>query len=157
MSINNKQFRKYVIRPALNAIGAYSRAAEELLILTAAVESHGAEYIHQLGNGPALGPFQMEPATHDDIHTNYLYYKARLKEAVSSLCGDDRLMPSSMHLTTNLLYAAAMTRCHYLRVPSALPMSDDALGLARYWKEHYNTYLGAGTVEEAADAYRRWQ
>ena len=49
-----------------------SQEAENLLMGTAAQESALGEYIRQLGNGPALGIFQMEPETFDDIVRNYL-------------------------------------------------------------------------------------
>ena len=41
-----------------------------------------ATYVKQLGNGPALGLAQMEPATHDDIWINFLKYKTALAEPV---------------------------------------------------------------------------
>ena len=58
-------------------------------------------------------------------------------------------------LATDLAYACAMARIHYLRKPEPLPAHDDIEGLARYWKEHYNTFLGKGTVEEFVHNYRR--
>ena len=62
-----------IIRPVLKKMGRWSKAAEELLLLTCAQESHGAEYLHQI-NGLALGIYQMEPRTHDDNWENYLAY-----------------------------------------------------------------------------------
>jgi hypothetical protein len=40
-----------------------------------------------------------------------------------------------------------MCRIHYLRVPEVLPAANDWPGFAAYWKNHYNTWLGAGTVD----------
>lgn len=137
------QFKKYVIQPALKAIGSYSPAAEELVLGTALQESR-LQYLRQLGNGPARGVFQMEPATHDDIWKNYLKYKPDLAADVMALAH----VRHSESLTTDLLYAAAMCRIHYLRAPAALPEQGDYEGQAAYWKEYYNTYLGAGTEEE---------
>jgi hypothetical protein len=137
------QFRDLVIVPALSELGLYSQAAEELLLGTALQESR-LQYLRQLNNGPALGVFQMEPATHNDIWTNYLKYKRELALKVGTLA--HKIAPAS--LATDLLYAAAMCRVHYLRVPEALPQQGDYEGQAAYWKEHYNTYLGSGTEEE---------
>jgi hypothetical protein len=52
-----------------------------LLLGTALTESGDMHYLHQLGNGPALGVYQMEPTTHEDIYDNYLKYKKELPGA----------------------------------------------------------------------------
>lgn len=141
--IDIKQFMELVIVPALQSIGFDSPPARELLLGTALQESR-LRYLKQLGKGPAMGVFQMEPATHDDIWTNYLSYKPDLASKVAMLA--HRRFANSM--ATDLLYAAAMCRIHYLRVPEALPAAGDTPGQAAYWKEYYNTYLGAGTEDE---------
>ena len=146
--IDISQFRELIIKPALTVIDAYSDAADELVLGTALQESR-LQYIKQLGNGPALGVFQMEPATHDDIWENYLAYKDDLADAVKSLAAPNGgAHPSANELIGNMWYAAAMCRIHYLRVSDPLPEAGDVPGQAAYWKEHYNTYLGAGTEEE---------
>ena len=61
--------------------------------------------------------------------------------------------PGGRHdLETNDLYACAMCRIHYQRVREPLPDADDLEGQAAYWKAHYNTPLGAGTVEHFIEA-----
>ena len=148
--IDIDQFRTMVVRPVLHYLSMHSNAAENLLIGTALQESR-LHYLHQLGGGPAIGVFQMEPATHDDIFENYLEYKAVLRGKVYGLqIPQSRpLNGNAAHMAGNLYYAAAMARVHYYRVPRALPGPDDVHGLAAYWKRWYNTPLGAGTVEEA--------
>jgi len=47
-------------------------------------------------------------------------------------------------LMVDLRYATAIARLVYWRVPKRLPEADDIEALARYWKTHYNTPLGAG-------------
>lgn len=145
--INHKHLREYIIRPVLQSLGVHSQAAEELLILTAAQESRMGYYLHQEGGGPALGIYQMEPATHDDIHDNFLAFKPAMQKAVM-VHGSD-----AEHMIGNLWYATAMARMHYLRVPKALPAADDVTGLAMYWKQWYNTPKGHGTVIQAVNAY----
>lgn len=149
MSIHPGQLREYVTRPVLKKMGVYSEAAEELLMLTAAQESLCGKFVHQVG-GPALGIYQMEPATHDDIWDNFLRYKSGLREVVQ------RLGRLSAELPGNLYYATAMTRVHYLRVDERLPSAMDVDGLANYWKRHYNTIKGAGTVAEAVGHYNKF-
>jgi len=148
-----RQFRENIIRPALNAINATGDAAENLLIGTAIQESH-LRYIRQLQDGPARGFFQMEPATHDDIWANFLRYRAELSENVKKLLVGGE--PDVTQLEWNLLYAAAMCRVHYMRVPHALPAANDIPGLAAYWKQYYNTPLGKGTEKEFEENYERY-
>jgi hypothetical protein len=59
-------------------------------------------------------------------------------------------------LRRNLAYAIVMARVHYLRVPSPLPDATDVPALAAYWKKHYNTHLGSGTVVKAIKKYERF-
>lgn len=146
--IEPSQLREYVIRPVLKRLALHSRSAEELLMLTAAQESLLGRFLHQV-NGPALGIFQMEPATHDDIWGNYLDYRQGLADSVRDYGW------AANHMVGNLNYACAMARIHYLRVPYALPQADDVQGMAEYWKRHYNTPQGHGTVKRAVDNYTR--
>lgn len=151
--INVPHFISYVIRPTLDVIGFGGRAAEELMLGTALQESR-LTYLHQLGKGPAKGVFQMEPRTHDDIWANYLSYKNDLAQKILTLSGSmEGLKPAEL-MCGNMFYAAAMCRVHYLRVPQALPEAGDLDGQAEYWKEYYNTFLGAGTVEEYIENYQ---
>ena len=66
-----------VIRPALEKLSLWSLSAEELVLGTAIVES-GLTYLKQHGDGPALGLWQVEPATHDDLYTNFLNFRPEL-------------------------------------------------------------------------------
>lgn len=137
-----------LIRQVLSPCRLYSEAAEELLILTAAAESLGGQYIYQMG-GPAVGIFQMEPNTHDDIWENYLEYKPELALETSFWTHSK----DSEALVYNLAYAILMARIHYLRVAEPLPSATDIDGLAYYWKKYYNTYRGKGTVRGAKEKY----
>jgi hypothetical protein len=151
MMIAVKDFKAYVIKPALVKIDMYSPAAEELLLGTALQESR-LMFLRQLGPGPARGVFQMEPATHDDIWKNYLAYRQELAMKVGRL-GHQMTADAMM---TDMLYAAAMCRVHYLRVPARLPEQGDYEGQAAYWKEFYNTFEGAGTEEEYLDSWNSY-
>lgn len=146
------QLRDLVICPTLQQLGLDSRAARNLLLGTAAVESHGGDYLQQL-HGPALGIYQMEPRTHDDIWEHFLRQPRRqaLGERIFAL----HVIGGAEEMAWNLRYATAMARAHYLRVPEPLPDADDGWALGRYWKKHWNTYLGAGTVDQFRAAYAR--
>jgi hypothetical protein len=145
--VNIENLRELVIRPALRHIDLWSQAAENLVLGTALVESN-AEYLHQV-KGPALGLWQMEPATHDDVWSNYLRYQHELADKVDELTTPAAITHGAAELIGNLYYGAAMCRIHYRRAPAALPNEKDAEGMARSWKTFYNTAAGAGTVEKA--------
>lgn len=146
--IDIDQLRVEVIRPVLTYLGLHSVAAEQLVLGTALTESL-AGYIKQLGNGPALGLWQMEPATHDDIFNNYLAFHSDLREKVTDFATRSLVTCGARELIGNLFYGAAMCRVHYRRVREALPAAGDTHGLAQYWKTYYNTALGAGDVQHA--------
>lgn len=152
MSIDPQHLREYVIRPACQALGLYSLAAEELLLGTACQESQCGRWLHQLGRGPALGPWQMEPATHDDIWANFLKHKPELVKKVATLT----VGAVSGEMTWNLKYAAAMCRLHYFRVREALPVAGNLNGQAHYWKTYYNTLAGKGTAQEYVKNWNRF-
>lgn len=152
--LDRTQFRELVIRPTLEALDLGGDAAEELLLGTALQESR-LTYLKQLGGGPALGVYQMEPLTHEDIWGNYLKYRDALQDGVFGVSGMPKIIPEPEALIGNLTYATAMARVHYLRVPEILPMVGDLQGQARYWKQHYNTPLGAGTAEEYIENWER--
>ncbi len=150
MGILCKDLREVVVRPALKKIGRWSEAAENLLLGTAAQESQMGRYLRQI-NGPALGIYQCEPATHEDIFDNYLIYHGELLGAVTKLTVLH--LPRTQQLAWNLMYATAIARIHYLRIKEPLPKADDIVSLGCYWKNHYNTHLGKGTVEEYVKSY----
>ena len=144
MGIDVRELRVHVIRPALVMMCAWSISAEDLLIGTCCQESGMGKYLHQVG-GPALGIYQMEPRTHDDIWKNLIERKNY--DYMAQYSNDPN------RLVYDLRYATIMTRLHYMRFPEPLPSSTDIEGLAGYWKKYYNTDLGHGTVEQFLDNY----
>ena len=127
-----------------------SEAAEQLLLGTALQESDLRATV-QDGGGPALGYFQMEPNTHNDIWANYLAFHADLAAKVRSLASVAAGTPEARILVTNHRYAAAMTRVHYLRVSAPLPAAGDVMAMANYWKDH-TTRLAAPAVPSSLSA-----
>lgn len=147
--MNAKQLRDNIVRPVLIELGMHSLAAEQLIMGTAAVESK-LEYIRQFRDGPARGLWQMEPATHDDMAERWPRFKM-FTNALMTVSGASSI--DARHLEYNLRYACALARLHYWRKPGALPAPGDVHALAWYWKRHYNTIHGAGTVDHFKEAY----
>lgn len=145
------QLKEFVIEPVLEALGLKSGLATKMLLGTACMESNCGEYISQYPKGPAKGIYQMETATAKDIINNYLAYKKPLKEKVFSFYMNGYDL--DFNLRTNMAFATAMARCHYLRQPGAIP--DTLEGQAKYWKKYYNTEGGAGHPEEYIQKWKK--
>jgi len=147
-----KHFRK-LIRDALDPpFSLYSVAAEELLVITAAQESHGGTYLWQndaagFPKGPAIGVFQMEPATHDDLWANFLRYRTLWVDRLG-VTGK----PDAERMAWDWRYAIRIARLNYYRFPTALP--NDLEGQFRYYKKWWNTELGAATLDEVRKNYQ---
>lgn len=141
------QLRQFVIRPALEHIGLWSPAAENLVLGTALVESK-ARFVRQI-RGPAISIFQIEPATYTDLR-RWLAARPELDAKVAAL--RSAMYPDNVsvyEMQGNLHYAAAMCRVFYRRVPEPLPGAANSLGMAKYWKVFYNTLLGKGEIHKA--------
>ena len=153
--IDPKQFYALVCKPTLLYLGLYSESAAKLVMGTAVQES-GLVYLHQLGNGPARGVYQMEPETFRWLFNSWVHNRAELYDKLASLLGDWRAGQSpETELDGNLYFATAMCRVRYLAVQASLPDARNLSGLAQYWKQYYNTPAGAGTVEQWLNNYNR--
>lgn len=140
------QFKR-LISITLMDIGLHSKDAVMLLLRTAAQETLMGHYIKQVGKGPALGVFQMEPATFDYNLRWLTTRKAYLMANILESCAIDpsiNLYPELMMF--NLKFAISMARVHYLTKPGKLP--SDINGQWEYYKKHYNSCKGAATKEE---------
>jgi hypothetical protein len=83
----------------------------------------------------------------NDCWDNFLNSRKALADQVRQTL-DPGQEPTAQTMKVNDRYAAAMCRVRYLRVSEALPNADDIPAMARYWKQHYNTPLGAGKPEQ---------
>jgi len=150
MGLDPRQLRDLVVRPALASLGLPGgEVAERLVMGTAAHESDGLRFIHQLGQGPALSLWQIEPATAKDA----------LARAAAPLCAriTGFVPPASTvidDLPGNLYLGAAFCRLVYYMKPFKMPARATAEELAAAWKKHWNTDRGAGTPEQFLRHYR---
>jgi hypothetical protein len=129
--------------------------AVELLMLTAAQESHLGRYLRQV-RGPALGIFQMEPATMEDLFNNYIVFNDAIHDIHQYYTQGMHEGNFVQRAKGDLVFQIIMARINYYRKPGALPEPSDEYAMARYYKRHWNTVLGAATVEEAVKNYRRY-
>ena len=160
MSFSSKQFRALIVDvlqvfgQKANSSSFYSPASVELLMLTAAQETHLGKYLKQV-KGPALGVFQMEPNTYEDIWANYICYRQPLLDAMNDMYGASGVA-WKLRMRGDLVYQTIMSRIFYMRIPAALPAHDESRSLAHYWKKYYNTKYGKGTPEEAYHNYIKY-
>jgi len=146
-----QQIHDFVIWPTLEFLELNSKEARRLLLGTMAHESRG-EYFDQVLHrkdrtlGPAIGLYQIEPATHDDIWENWLMFRDPIRHRMTDLFA--REPGKHEQLATNVAYATGIARLVYYRQPEDLPHWEDEEGLAAYWKKYYNTEKGAGTISE---------
>lgn len=154
----DKNYLRKLIRHTLEGVeGAklWSEKAEDLLMGTCAQESALGRYRRQIGGGPALGIFQMEPETFNDIKHNYLVYKKTLCKGVlkaMDVTSLTHLVPEMLECDDEL--AIIFCRLHYLRVTEPIPETLE--GQALYYKKYYNTYLGKATVSDYLQNYVRY-
>jgi len=149
------QYLRDIVRISLVPLKLWSQDAEELLLMTAAHESHMGKYTRQI-KGPALGIYQMEPGTLNDNYKNYLNYPAQKKIRdkilnVSGVNGADR-----GHLQFNPIYSTIHARIKYRRSPAPLPNASDPWALAEYAKDIFNTRRGKATPADYYNAYREF-
>ena len=150
----NREFLELIIQPTLKELKMHSPEAENLILGTALAETALREMEQGWGKkqGTALGFFQMEPNTHDDIWKNYLAYRPEIINKIQTVCNVWGERTEGL-LIWNLRYACAMARIKYYPIPHYIP--DSVKGQAEYWKKWYNTNLGAGTVQHYLDAWER--
>lgn len=155
-----KDLRDLIIIPTLEKLSEYdprmnSPAAVNLLLGTCAQESDMGFFIKQI-RGPALGWFQVEPATHDSLWEHYLGQKSKrpLARLVTGLAahdsiewGDDRAAIRVDHAQLlNPFYATAIARIKFWTIVEPLPEADDLESIGKYWDTYYNANPNAGTV-----------
>ena len=130
-------------------MGLHSEDAVDLVYKTGNAET-GYRHLKQMGNGPALGFWQVEPATLIDIMDNYVKFRPELEKRLKNLGFSSEDMET--RVMSNIALQAAFCRLKYKRDKYALPKSNDLKGQAEYWKRVYNTHLGKGTIKHFMEA-----
>ena len=115
-------------------------------MLGTAIQESRLTYLQQIGGGPALGLFQIEPTTFNDIYDRYLQREDK-KELLGRVQQFITAQDVRDQVIGNIPFAVVIARIRYYMVPEPLPAYDDLQALAEYWKAHYNTSRGAGTIQ----------
>lgn len=144
----NKDEASTLITNVLTKLGYCTPVFVALLLATMAQESHLGVYETQV-NGPARGIFQMENATFQDLHTNFLSYHLTLKAAVDSYKPALTTQFTADWLIHNHEYATALAACSYIRHHApAVSVEPTPEGLWPIYKQFYNSWQGAAKESE---------
>lgn len=139
-----------IIQATLQRTPWYSRDVEELLFFTAAVETNCGQFLFQVGGGPALGIFQMEPRTAMDI-----LEWGQGRPSVGPVMGF--WVPTGHDITVdlagNIPLQVVLGRLLYLRTPEPIPAYTDHEGIWNLYKKRWNTPLGAAKKPECMAKY----
>jgi hypothetical protein len=142
---------KEIAEYALYKIDSYSDDSLAMVVRTGMAES-GYRALKGYGEGnPAIGFWQIEPATMNDMIDNYIAYRSHYKKNLISL-GMNFEQDTIMSVMSNMAVQAALCRLHYRRDKNPIPSWDDLEAQASYWKRVYNSHLGRGTVEHFMEA-----
>ena len=151
-----RMFLDQVVIPANHTLLLESHVSNMLILGTAAQESN-FRFLEQISGGPGVGLFQMEPLTHYDIWRNWLASRRSWRDRAYYWCATEAPeIPDASEMAWNLRYAVTMARLQYYRVKEPLPLTASPLALGAYWKRHYNTEKGAGTVSQFVRNYREF-
>lgn len=157
VSVNSNEYLKREIKNTLKNSNMYSEVLYKLLLGTAATESEFGQITKQT-NGPALGIFQIEPRTANDIWLNYLSVKPKLKEKVESVLWKN--VDLNTQLQYNVKYQILLAAINYRRVSEIynqkLPKDNSIWSLAWAYKKFHNTKSGKGTTKRFFRKYKEF-
>lgn len=160
--MNPQQLHDYIIKPTLEYIGGNYNSIEArfLLLCTAAIESDCGYYIKQV-NGPALGPWQMEPKTENDIyeHSDALQ-RIEFTRLIDNLTIKSGRYLDDEDLVHSPMYACAMARLKYSMTPEPLPeyTGDANIDLRAFYDYYAKFYHGVDKdgKELGKSTYTKW-
>lgn len=121
--------------------GAPANCAVDLMLETAAQETHCGQIADPTPNGAGRGLFQIDPIAFNDI-----CQRARPNDVnlISQNFGINIRTVRHDALDHSPLLSAIFCRLFYKLLPAPIPAT--LVERAAYWKKYYNTELGAGTV-----------
>jgi hypothetical protein len=114
--------------------------ATDLLVETTAVET-GCGHIKDRTEGAGMGLTQFDEMAFNDIK----HRSMAMKEHIINRLGIDIALVQWTDLRYNPYLALLFTRLHYRLRPEPIPATRSQR--AEYWKQWYNTKIGAGTPE----------
>ena len=143
---------KEIAEYALYRLDCYSDDALALVVRTGMAES-GYRALRGYGeSNPAIGFWQIEPATMYDMMRNYIVYRPQYRKALEGLGMEFKGDDIEISVMANMAVQAGLCRLHYRRDSKPIPSWDDLEEQGRYWKRVYNTHKGRGTIKHFVKA-----
>ena len=143
---------KEIAEYALYKLDCYSDDALALIVRTGMAES-GYRALRGYGeSNPAIGFWQIEPATLFDMMRNYILYRPQYRKVLEELGMEFKGDDIEMSVMSNMAVQSGLCRLHYRRDKDPIPSWDDVESQGKYWKRVYNTYKGRGTVKHFVKA-----
>src|ERR1017187_9320054 len=153
MSINCVQLKEVIIRPALNAIGLCSDEAIQLILGTCAQETNLGRYVVQANMSNFLGGiglFQMQEGSYNYIWSKHVATSLVMKAKISLYCGYAG-KPVAARMASDMALATIMARLYYANILEKLPAVGDIAGMAKYYKQYWNTSAGSASEQQFID------
>ncbi|AZS06533.1 endolysin [Alteromonas phage ZP6] len=125
----------------------YKEEAVQAIMQIIAHESNGGKYWEQQGGGPALGPIQMEPITHDSIWDN--------SDSIYILAKKLMIRRDVEQLRHSAIYNIFMARCYLLM--DTRPLPKDGTSMSYYLKKYWNSEKGKAEPLDYFYKWNRWR
>lgn len=132
-----------------NGVGGY---AVDMLLETAAAETHTGLFRDPTPGGAGRGLFQCDRIAFEDVQVRAP--RSDMDKVLVEF-GIDVLSAEHRDLDFSPLLATIVCRLFYKRIPEAFPSSMTER--ANYWKRYYNTALGKGTPEQYIEKSQRYK
>lgn len=156
MGIYVSDLRELIVKPYLNGLGEHSEVAENLLLGTAAQESHlGLHCYCEQTKG--LGLYRITAEKHVELWDNYLVQFPELASQQRGLASQQQFLKNPHgELVCNLAYATGMAWMIYRRANIDTSKPLDCAALAQLWATHFdNGTHSTRNAEDFIQTYRK--
>ena len=137
--LTNQQHLDDIAKEVCECLGGGENAIN-LLLETATGETNRGQ-TKDLSVFAGMGITQIDRLPFLDIKDRL---RQKDKEAVKEYFGIDTDYVKWEHLRYNPLLCLIFTRLKYKKIPESIPSTVE--GRAKYWKQHYNSIEGKGTI-----------
>lgn len=124
--------------------------AEWLLLETACAETQLGDYPDQHPEILGVGLTQFDQIAFDDV---LLRVRTKDIESIQQVFGINIFTLELKDLAYDPMLAFIFTRLKYKFIPQEIPKTLE--DRAKYWKQHYNTVSGKGTIEHYIESANR--
>lgn len=149
--VHPEQAREYA-EAVCELLGQGGGNALDMLLDTAAAETQTGRYRDPTPKGAGRGLYQCDYIAFIDVQR-----RARISDVVKVVeeFGVDIRKAHHAELDVSPLLATVFCRLFYKLIPESFP--DTVVKRADYWKRHYNTVMGKGTIEGYLDKVAQYK